>query len=37
LHVTTNAPFTLEVDAGFATKSFEIKEAGGKTFTISKR
>ena len=37
IHVTTNAPFTLEVDAGFATQTFEIKEAGNKTFTLTKR
>ena len=37
IHVTTNSPFTLEVDTGFATRTFVIKEAGGKTFTIPKR
>ncbi|MEI7908077.1 MAG: trehalase family glycosidase [Verrucomicrobiota bacterium] len=37
IHVDTNAPFTLEVDTGFATKTFDIKDAGRKTFTISRR
>jgi len=37
IHVTTNAPCTLEVDAGFAARVFVIREAGSKTFTISIR
>ena len=37
IHVDTNSPFTLEVDTGFATKTFEIKDAGRKTFMMSRR
>lgn len=37
IHVTTNSPFTLEVDAGFAARVFVFREAGSKTLTISKR
>ncbi|MCX6996699.1 MAG: trehalase family glycosidase [Kiritimatiellaeota bacterium] len=36
IRVDTNAPFTLEVDTGFATRTFAIRDAGQKTFTISK-
>jgi hypothetical protein len=37
IQVTTNAPFTLEVDTGFTTRTLEFKEAASKTFTIPKR
>jgi hypothetical protein len=35
IHVDSNARFTLEVDTGFATKTFDIRDAGRKTFTIT--
>ena len=30
------APFTLEVDTGFATRKFVLREPGSKTFTVAK-
>jgi hypothetical protein len=37
IHVDSKAPFTLEVDTGFATKTFDIRDAGRKTLAISTR
>ena len=34
IHVDTNSPFTLEVDTGFATKTFDIKAPGRTTLKI---
>ena len=36
IHVVTSSPFKLEVDAGFATRVFEIDMAGKKTLTLSR-
>lgn len=36
IHVDTSAPFTLEVDTGFATRTFDIREPGRATFVVSR-
>jgi len=37
IHVDSNSPFKLEVDAGFATQTFDINGVGRNTCTISPR